>query len=84
MTADFIRQAKCVLFQKEAWRLYTAATQGSASGRVDSLQQCLEHLPEGTRQPLETRYVKGFSIREMSAKSGKGYAALALQIHRLR
>ena len=58
--------------------------QGGASHRVDSLQQCLERLPEGTRQLLEARYVQGFSIREMSAKSGKGYSALAMQIHRLR
>jgi len=52
--------------------------------RLQSLQHCLERLPENTRNLLEARYVQGFSIREMSTKSGKGYSALCMQIHRLR
>jgi RNA polymerase sigma-70 factor, ECF subfamily len=56
----------------------------NSNDRLHSLQNCLERLPDGTRKLLEARYVQGFSIREMSAESGKGYSALAMQIHRLR
>lgn len=65
--------------KSESWDMH-----GDTNDRLHALRLCLEHLPEGTRQLLETRYVQGYSIREMSAKSGKGYSALAMQIHRLR
>lgn len=52
--------------------------------RLQSLEHCLDRLPEETRKLLKARYVEGFSIREISDKTGKGYSALAMQIHRLR
>ena len=58
--------------------------QRTVEDKLQSLRHCLERLPEGTRKLLEARYVQGFSIREISAESGKGYSALAMQIHRLR
>lgn len=61
-----------------------AESHGTAEGRLQRLRHCLDRLPEQARELLDARYVQGFSIREISAKQGRGYSALAMQIHRLR
>ncbi len=56
----------------------------STNGRLQALRDCLERLPEQAKKLLEKRYIQGCSVREISKETGKGYSALAMQLHRMR
>lgn len=57
---------------------------GDESGALDALRRCLERIDGPSRQLLDERYGEGRSVRELAERSGRGYSALTMQLHRLR
>lgn len=55
-----------------------------AAQLVTALRTCLEPLGSHARELLEQRYVAGQTVRELAARTGRGYSALTMQLHRLR
>lgn len=51
---------------------------------LDALKQCLGKIDGPSRDLLNERYITGRTVREISARSGRGYSALTMQLHRLR
>ncbi len=49
-----------------------------------ALQECLEQVDGPTRQVLVARYVGGETVREIERRTGRGYSALTMQLHRVR
>jgi RNA polymerase sigma-70 factor, ECF subfamily len=57
---------------------------GNECGRLTALRECLENLEGPVRQLLLAHYGDGVTLRELASQSGRGYSAVAMQIHRLR
>jgi RNA polymerase sigma-70 factor, ECF subfamily len=57
---------------------------GNESGRLTALRECLDRLEGPVRQLLMSHYGDGVTLRELASQSGRGYSAVAMQIHRLR
>jgi RNA polymerase sigma-70 factor (ECF subfamily) len=57
---------------------------GNESGRLTALRDCLERLKGPIRQLLLAHYGEGVTLRELASRSGRGYSAVAMQIHRVR
>lgn len=57
---------------------------GNESGRLTALRECLENLDGPVRQLLLAHYGEGVTLRELASRSGRGYSAVAMQIHRVR
>ena len=52
--------------------------------RLAALRECLKRIQGPSRELLDSRYVTGKSVRQISAETGRGYSALTMQLHRLR
>jgi RNA polymerase sigma-70 factor (ECF subfamily) len=70
-----------VLIEREAGDFLGA---GDESGALEALRQCLGRIDGPSRALLDERYVEGRSVRELAERSGRGYSALTMQLHRLR
>lgn len=58
---------------------------GAEAGEaLDALRACLGKIDGAARELLNERYVAGRTVREISERSGRGYSALTMQLHRLR
>jgi RNA polymerase sigma-70 factor, ECF subfamily len=57
---------------------------GNECGRLTALRECLECLEGPVRKLLMAHYGEGVSLRELASQSGRGYSAVAMQIHRVR
>ena len=57
---------------------------GGDARSLEALRACLGRVDGSARELLEMRYVRGRTVREISADSGRGYSALTMQLHRLR
>jgi len=51
---------------------------------LEALRECLKRIAGPSRELLDSRYVTGKSVRQISAETGRGYSALTMQLHRLR
>lgn len=60
------------------------APEGGESEMVEALRECLATLDGPSASLLEDRYVNGYSVREIAARTDRGYSALTMQLHRLR
>jgi len=70
-----------VLIEREAGDFLGAGDEG---GALEALRQCLGRIDGPSRALLDERYVEGRSVRELAERSGRGYSALTMQLHRLR
>jgi len=57
---------------------------GNESSRLTALRECLDRLEGPVRQLLLAHYGDGVTLRELASQSGRGYSAVAMQIHRVR
>jgi RNA polymerase sigma-70 factor, ECF subfamily len=57
---------------------------GNETGRLTAMRDCLEQLEGPVRQLLLAHYGDGVTLRELAQKTGRGYSAVAMQVHRLR
>lgn len=57
---------------------------GNESGRLTALRECLESLDGPVKQLLMAHYADGISLKELATQSGRGYSAVAMQVHRVR
>jgi len=55
-----------------------------ASERLEALRRCLSRMDGPSRGLLEERYFEETSVKEISQRTGRGYSALTMQLHRLR
>ena len=51
---------------------------------VLALRECLGDLEGPAQSLLHDRYIAGFTVREIAARTKRGYSALTMQLHRLR
>ncbi|MEN8785869.1 MAG: sigma-70 family RNA polymerase sigma factor [Akkermansiaceae bacterium] len=51
---------------------------------LDALQECLTELKGAARELITQRYFEGVSVRDLESKTGRGYSALTMQLHRIR
>lgn len=51
---------------------------------VEALRECVSELGGASRQLVTERYLEGTSVRELESKTGRGYSALTMQLHRIR
>ena len=51
---------------------------------LDALRECLAQVKGPSRELLDSRYVEGKTIREISKESSHGYSSLTMKLHRLR
>lgn len=56
----------------------------AAPDRLAILRQCLKEMGGPSLAMLEERYLDGVSVKEMAARTGRGYSALTMQLFRLR
>lgn len=57
---------------------------GREAARLSALRDCLDQLDGPARTLLTARYGEGVSVRDLAGRSGRGYSALTMQLHRLR
>ena len=55
----------------------------SGGGRMEALQECLESIPENSRQLLRLRYFEGHRCEEVAKKLGAGLDAIYKRLSRL-
>ena len=58
--------------------------QTAKSDRAAALEQCIEKLPEKSRQLLELRYEDGASAEEMAASLKSSAGSVRVMLHRIR
>lgn len=51
---------------------------------VEVLRECLGELDGPARELMTERYLEGMSVRQLEKKTGRGYSALTMQLHRIR
>lgn len=51
---------------------------------VEALRECVSELGGSSRELVTERYLEGISVRELESKTGRGYSALTMQLHRIR
>lgn len=51
---------------------------------VQALRECVGELGGPSRDLVTERYLEGTSVKELEAKTGRGYSALTMQLHRIR
>ncbi|MBX3742231.1 MAG: sigma-70 family RNA polymerase sigma factor [Akkermansiaceae bacterium] len=51
---------------------------------LEALEECLSRLNPASRELLDERYLKGHTVRTLSAESGMNYSALTMRLHRIR
>jgi RNA polymerase sigma-70 factor (ECF subfamily) len=51
---------------------------------VEALRECVNELGGSSRELVTERYLEGASVRELESKTGRGYSALTMQLHRIR
>ncbi len=51
---------------------------------IEALEECLTKLNPASRELLDERYLKGHTLRTLSAESGTNYSALSMRLHRIR
>ncbi len=51
---------------------------------LEALEECLAKLNPASRELLDERYLKGHTLRSLSAESGTNYSALSMRLHRIR
>lgn len=51
---------------------------------LDALRECLSQINGPSRKLLDSRYVEGKTVREISKESRHGYSSLTMKLHRLR
>lgn len=51
---------------------------------VEALRECVNELGGSSRELVTERYLEGVSVRELESKTGRGYSALTMQLHRIR
>lgn len=56
----------------------------SDSEVVEALRECISELEGPSRELVEQRYAEGITVRELEQKTGRGYSALTMQLHRIR
>lgn len=80
------RREECIGGSDELQGLLDREPPGIEAGgpSLDALQECLRRIDGPSRELLDARYVKGRSVRELAAESGRGYSALTMQLHRIR
>lgn len=49
-----------------------------------ALRECLAELDGPARGLMTSRYLDGVSVRQLEEKTGRGYSALTMQLHRIR
>ncbi|MDA1275703.1 MAG: sigma-70 family RNA polymerase sigma factor [Verrucomicrobia bacterium] len=64
-------------------REWVAKAHHLGGARVDALRDCLEALPEKSRQLLRLRYYEGYSCDEVAGKLGLGLNAIYKRVSRL-
>jgi RNA polymerase sigma-70 factor, ECF subfamily len=57
---------------------------GNEAGQLTAMRDCLEQLDGPVRQLLVSHYGDGETLREIATRTGRGYSAVAMQVHRLR
>jgi RNA polymerase sigma-70 factor (ECF subfamily) len=57
---------------------------GNETGRLTAMRDCLEQLDGPVKQLLLAHYSDGVTLRDLAQRSGRGYSAVAMQVHRLR
>lgn len=72
--------------QAELDELMTERAEVSLSGGslLEALEECLAKLNPASRELLDERYLKGHTLRALSAESGTNYSALTMRLHRIR
>lgn len=59
--------------------------QENSDGSVlEALRECVTELKGPSRDLVTARYLEGASVRELESKTGRGYSALTMQLHRIR
>ena len=53
-------------------------------GLLVALRECLSELDGPVRDLVEDRYLDGATVLELEKKTGRGYSALTMQLHRIR
>ena len=56
----------------------------AGNNSLDALRECLAQVKGLSRELLDSRYVEGKTIREISKESNHGYSSLTMKLHRLR
>ena len=51
---------------------------------LEALRECVLELDGPSRDLVRQRYLEGLSVRELESKTGRGYSALTMQLHRIR
>jgi len=62
------------------WICEPAAASGT---RVEALRECLDSIPENSRQLLRLRYFEGYSCEEVASQLGAGLNAVYKRVSRL-
>jgi RNA polymerase sigma-70 factor (ECF subfamily) len=57
---------------------------GNEAAQLTAMHECLQQLDGPVRQLLLAHYADGETLRELAERSGRGYSAVAMQVHRLR
>jgi RNA polymerase sigma-70 factor (ECF subfamily) len=51
---------------------------------LEVLRECLAELDGPARELVGARYLEGATVRDLERKTGRGYSALTMQLHRIR
>lgn len=51
---------------------------------LEALRECVDGLKGEARELVTERYLDGKSVRDLESKTGRGYSALTMQLHRIR
>lgn len=51
---------------------------------LEALRECLGELKGEARELVTERYFEGTTVRDLESKTGRGYSALTMQLHRIR
>ncbi len=60
------------------------AQQSSSSGALHALELCLQKLPVGQRELVESRYARGEAVADIAARDGKAANAVSALLYRIR
>lgn len=58
--------------------------QQSSSGALNALELCLQKLPVGQRELVESRYARGEAVADIAARDGKAANAVSALLYRIR
>lgn len=57
---------------------------GSEAERLEALKLCMQELNPESKTLIQTRYLKGKSLKELCKATNRKHSAIAMQLHRIR